>query len=99
MELPMRCVGRFAFGGVAITLCSVLLAVSPAASADLGPLPGEQLAEPAPLPSQWQFSRIRQRHIRTSDRRDHEVLVPAAALDAHIGTSSFFSIAAPLVSI
>jgi hypothetical protein len=56
MELAVTCVRRFAFGGVAITLCSVLLAVSPAASADLGPPPGEQLAEPAPLPSQWQFS-------------------------------------------
>jgi len=52
----MACVRSFSFVGVAVTLCSLLLAVNPAKSADLGPPPGEQLAEPAPLPSQWQFS-------------------------------------------
>ena len=52
----MACVRSFSFVGVAVTLCSLLLAVHPAKSADLGPPPGEQLAEPAPLPSQWQFS-------------------------------------------
>jgi hypothetical protein len=52
----MACVRRFSFVGVAVTLCSLLLVVNPAASADLGPQPREQLVEPAPPPSQWQFS-------------------------------------------
>jgi hypothetical protein len=37
-------------------LCAVLAATGPAASADLGPQPSEQLPEPAPPLSQWQFS-------------------------------------------
>ena len=52
----MACVRSFSFVGVAVTLSALLLAVDSAKSADLGPPPGEQLAEPAPLPSQWQFS-------------------------------------------
>lgn len=52
----MACVKGFSFVGVAAATCSLLLAVDPAASADLGPQPREQLAEPAPPPSQWQFS-------------------------------------------
>jgi hypothetical protein len=37
-------------------LCGWLVAVVPATSADLGPQPREQLAEPAPPLSQWQYS-------------------------------------------
>jgi hypothetical protein len=37
-------------------LCGWLVAIVPATSADLGPQPREPLVEPAPLPSQWQFS-------------------------------------------
>ena len=47
--------GRVSFVAGTATLCALLTA-HPAKSADLGPPPGEQLAEPAPLPSQWQFS-------------------------------------------
>ena len=47
--------GRVFFVAVTATL-GALLAAHPAESADLGPPPGEQLVEPAPLPSQWQFS-------------------------------------------
>ena len=39
-----------------LVLCGLFAATVPAASADLGPLPPEPLAEPAPAPSQWQFS-------------------------------------------
>ena len=52
----MACVRMFSFVDVAVATCSLLLAVDPAASADLGPQPREQLVEPAPPPSQWQFS-------------------------------------------
>jgi hypothetical protein len=37
-------------------LCGWLGAIVPATSADLGPQPREPLVEPAPPPSQWQFS-------------------------------------------
>ncbi len=46
---------RVSFVAVTAAICA-LLAAHPAKSADLGPPPGQQLAEPAPLPSQWQFS-------------------------------------------
>ena len=39
-----------------LVLCGWLGAIHPAQSADLGPQLREQLAEPAPPPSQWQFS-------------------------------------------
>jgi hypothetical protein len=52
----MACVRRFSFVGVAVTLCSLLLAANPAASADLGPQPRDQLTELPPPPSQWQLS-------------------------------------------
>jgi hypothetical protein len=52
----MACGRRFSFVGVAVTLCSLLLAANPAASADLGPQPRDQLTELPPPPSQWQFS-------------------------------------------
>jgi hypothetical protein len=39
-----------------VALCGLLLETAPAVSADLGPQPREQLAEPAPPLSQWQFS-------------------------------------------
>jgi hypothetical protein len=51
----MRSFGRVSFVAVTTTLCA-LLAAHPAKSADLGPPLGEPLAEPPPLPSQWQFS-------------------------------------------
>jgi hypothetical protein len=51
----MRSVGRVSFVALAATLCA-LLAAHPAKSADLGPPPGEQLVEPAPPLSQWQFT-------------------------------------------
>jgi hypothetical protein len=51
----MEFFGRVSFVAVTAPLC-VLLAAHPAKSADLGPPPGEQLAEPAPPPSQWQFT-------------------------------------------
>jgi len=51
----MACVRRFSFVGWAVT-GSLLLAVNPAASADLGSPPREQLTELPPSPSQWQFS-------------------------------------------
>jgi len=47
--------GRVSFVAVTATLCA-LLAAHPASGADLGPPPGEQLVEPAPPLSQWQFS-------------------------------------------
>ena len=52
----MAYVRRVSFVSVAVTLCGLLLEPGPAASADLGPPPGEQLVEPAPPLSQWQFS-------------------------------------------
>ena len=51
----MRSFGKVSFVAVTAAICA-LLAAHPAKSADLGPPPGQQLAEPAPLPSQWQFS-------------------------------------------
>jgi hypothetical protein len=51
----MSYVRRVSFVALTAALCA-LLAAHPATSADLGPRPGEQLVEPAPLPSQWQFS-------------------------------------------
>ena len=51
----MACV-KSSLVGVAVATCSLLLTVDPAASADLGPQPREQLVEPAPAASQWQFS-------------------------------------------
>jgi hypothetical protein len=39
-----------------LAFCAWLGAIVPAASADLGPQPREPLAEPAPPPSQWQYS-------------------------------------------
>lgn len=47
--------GRLSFG-LAATFCELLAVMGPAASADLGPQPREQLAELPPPPSQWQFS-------------------------------------------
>jgi hypothetical protein len=52
----MECVRRFSFVCVAVVICSLLLGVDPAASADLGPQPREQLMEPALPSSQWQFN-------------------------------------------
>jgi hypothetical protein len=40
----------------AAVLCGLVLEVTPAVSADLGPSPGEQLPQPVPSLSQWQFS-------------------------------------------
>jgi len=51
----MTSFGRVCFVAVTATL-GALLAAHPAKSADLGPPPGEQLVEPAPPLSQWQFS-------------------------------------------
>jgi hypothetical protein len=42
--------------GVPVAVCGLLAGVGPAASADLGPEPREQLAELPLPPSQWQFS-------------------------------------------
>jgi hypothetical protein len=42
--------------GVPVAVCGLLASVGPAASADLGPQPREQLAELPLPPSQWQFS-------------------------------------------
>jgi hypothetical protein len=39
-----------------VGLCGLLASAGTAGSADLGPQSREPLAEPAPLPSQWQFS-------------------------------------------
>jgi hypothetical protein len=52
----MEFLGRVFFVGVVVTICGLLLRPGPAKSADLGPQPQEQLVEPAPLPSQWQFT-------------------------------------------
>ena len=47
--------GRLSFG-LAAALCALPAVMAPAASADLGPESREQLAEPPPPLSQWQFS-------------------------------------------
>jgi hypothetical protein len=47
--------GRLSFG-LAAALCALPAVMGPAASADLGPESREQLAEPPPPLSQWQFS-------------------------------------------
>jgi hypothetical protein len=47
--------GRLSFG-LAAALCALPAVTGPAASADLGPESREQLAEPPPPLSQWQFS-------------------------------------------
>jgi hypothetical protein len=44
------------FVGGIVALCGLLVALGPAASADLGPQPREQLAELPPPPTPWQFS-------------------------------------------
>ncbi|MGH7411333.1 MAG: hypothetical protein ACREJ6_09810, partial [Candidatus Methylomirabilis sp.] len=49
-------VGRSCLFRVTLAVCGLLAGISSAASADLGLEPREQLAEPAALPSQWQFS-------------------------------------------
>jgi hypothetical protein len=41
---------------IAVALCGLLLETAPGLSADLGPEPGEQLPQPAPPLSQWQYS-------------------------------------------
>src|SRR5512135_3832660 len=52
---PVVCLSR-ALPLATVALCGLLGVTVPATSADLGPQPRESLAEPAPPPSQWQFS-------------------------------------------
>ena len=52
----MVCFSRGLRLSASLALCAWLGAIVPAASADLGPQPVEQLPQPVPPPSQWQFS-------------------------------------------